>query len=393
MKQLFAKIHLWFSIPVGLVVTAICLSGAVLVFEDEITRALHSELYYVEVPVGTQPLAPSQLVARITEQMPDSLHLTSLQFSGRRDESCMVAFRETGRRKLSVNPYTGYVNGWVESSTFFSTVRKLHRWLLDPPESKGGISVGKIIVGGSTLCLVLILISGLIIWFPRNRKALPYRLKVVSSKGCRRFFHDCHVSLGFYSTLLLLVMALTGLTWSFGWYRTAIYALFGGGHQKIDVQASFLQKKDSGNRSGSKRSGQETADREIKEMRPGMDGPEFDYAVWDEVFPQLAAHYPGYKTIELTQTDAQIVRKSAIRRTDRVAIDPASVGGLAEITHYEDTPRQQRLRSWFYAFHTGSWGGIWTKLLYFIAAFIGATLPLTGYYLWWKRNFCRKTKR
>lgn len=31
-------------------------------------------------------------------------------------------------------------------------------------------------------------------------------------------------------------------------------------------------------------------------------------------------------------------------------------------------------------------GGPLTKVLYFIAALIGATLPLTGYYLWMKKK-------
>ena len=51
-------------------------------------------------------------------------------------------------------------------------MRQLHRWLLDPPASKGEKSVGKVIVGVTTLTMTLILISGLIIWIPKNRKAL-----------------------------------------------------------------------------------------------------------------------------------------------------------------------------------------------------------------------------
>ena len=242
MKKIFAKIHLWLSVPLGLVITVVCLSGAVLVFEGEITRALHPELYRVAAPADARPLQPLQLVDRIGEQMPDSLHLVSLQLSARSDEPCMAAFRETGRKQLSVDPYTGNVNGWAESPAFFGTVRKLHRWLLDPPPSKGEKSIGNAIVGVSTLALVVILVSGLILWIPRSRKALRNRLKVSCSDG-RRFWHDCHVSLGFYATLLLLVMALTGLTWSFGWYRTAAYALFGGTPQ-IAVAQEFPRTKD-----------------------------------------------------------------------------------------------------------------------------------------------------
>ena len=384
MKKIFAKIHLWLSVPLGLVITVVCLSGAVLVFEGEITRALHPKLYRVAAPADARPLRPSQLAGRIGGQMPDSLHLVSLQLSARSDEPCMAAFRETGRRQLSVDPYTGNVNGWAESPAFFGTVRKLHRWLLDPPPSKGEKSVGKAIVGVSTLALVLILISGLILWIPRSRKALRNRLKVSYSDGRRRFWHDSHVSLGFYATLLLLVMALTGLTWSFGWYRTAAYALFGGPQQTVAAQEKPSRKADSGNRHERERSGERTAGREQGKRQAETEARPFDYAVWDEVLEQLTAHCTAYKTIVLTQTEAQVARQSAMRRIDRATFDPRS-GRLAEITRYEETPRQQRLRGWFYAFHTGTWGGIWTKILYFLAALIGASLPLTGYWLWWRR--------
>ncbi len=383
MKKIFAKIHLWLSLPLGIVLTVVCLSGAVLVFEGEITRALHPKLYRVAAPADARPLRPSQLAGRIGGQMPDSLHLVSLQLSARNDEPCMAAFRETGRKQLSVDPYTGRVNGWAESPAFFSTVRKLHRWLLDPPPSKGEKSVGKAIVGVSTLALVLILVSGLILWIPRSRKALRNRLKVSYSDG-RRFWHDCHVSLGFYATLLLLVMALTGLTWSFGWYRTAAYALFGGPQQTVAAQEKPSRKADSGNRHERERSGERTAGREQGKRQAETEARPFDYAVWDEVLEQLTAHCTAYKTIVLTQTEAQVARQSAMRRIDCATFDPRS-GRLAEITRYEETPRQQRLRGWFYAFHTGTWGGIWTKILYFLAALTGASLPLTGYWLWWRR--------
>lgn len=88
------------------------------------------------------------------------------------------------------------------------------------------------IVGISTLLMVVILVSGLVIWWPRTRKALNNRLKVSCRKGWRRFWYDSHVALGFYSTLFLLIMALTGLTWSFGWYRSFAYGLFGGNTSK-----------------------------------------------------------------------------------------------------------------------------------------------------------------
>ena len=36
--------------------------------------------------------------------------------------------------------------------------------------------------------------------------------------------------------------------------------------------------------------------------------------------------------------------------------------------------------------HMGRWAGWFSKLIYMLAAIIGATLPLSGYYMWWKRT-------
>lgn len=376
MRKFFAKIHLWLSVPLGILVSIICLSGAALVFEQEITRALDPQLYRVAPPEGVQPLAPSQLAARIREQMPDTLKLSSLQLSGDPREACMAGFEGSARRTLSVNPYTGEVNGWTKKYGFFQTTRKLHRWLMDAPAAKGQPSIGKGVVGVTTLLLVVILVSGLAIWVPRTRKALKQRLKVSCTNGWRRFWYDSHTVLGFYAALFLLAMALTGLTWSFGWYREAAYSLFGGGAQQI-AASSQPAKGNSVRpaRGGEGGRGAETA------------AEPFDYAVWDGVLDELKVRYPVYKTITLNERNARIVPDphTSMRRTDTARFDPRD-GRIEGIDRYRDAPRSQSLRGWFYAFHTGSWGGMTTKILYFLSALIGGTLPLTGYYLWLKKR-------
>ena len=141
MRKFFGKIHLWLSVPIGLLITVVCLSGAALVFEQEITRAIDPHLYRVDPPAGVQPLPPSRLAACIRAQVPDSLRLSSVQLSADPAESCMAGFKNAGRRMLSVNPYTGEVNGWTKTHPFFQTMRKLHRWLMNPPASKSRASV------------------------------------------------------------------------------------------------------------------------------------------------------------------------------------------------------------------------------------------------------------
>ena len=92
MRKAFAKIHLWFSIPFGIIISVICLSGAALVFEQDITRALNPGFYRVEVEDGAKPLTPSELVMKLRTQLPDALQISGLQMSGDPEEAWMVSF-------------------------------------------------------------------------------------------------------------------------------------------------------------------------------------------------------------------------------------------------------------------------------------------------------------
>lgn len=404
MRKFFTKLHRWLSIPLGAVITVVSLTGALLVFEGEITRALDPHLYRVAVPPGAPRLTPSQLADSIRRQLPDSLELTALELPADPAASCMVAFRGVARRTLGVDPYTGEVLGWTKQPAFFQSVRKLHRWLLDAPASRGEESIGKRVVGISTLLLVVILVSGLVIWIPRSRKALKNRLTISWRHGRRRFWYDSHVALGFYATLLLLVMALTGLTWSFGWYRTAAYALFGGSPRQETVQQTARQEEtrpETGQpgterpemvRTGGvrpKTTQQKTVQSETTLSTPHETAAAtgIDLRAWDRVAEELRRRYPDGRSITLSHGEARIVTSapSRMRREDKVRFDPAD-GTLRQIVRYDDLPRAQRLRGWFYALHTGTWGGLLTRILYFAAALIGASLPLTGYYLWLRRR-------
>lgn len=403
MRKIFGKLHLWLSVPLGLIVTVICLSGASLVFEQEVTRALHPHLYRIEMPTptptmtaistSTSTLPPSQLVARLHAQLPDTLRVATLQLPGDLRRTGMATFAGAGRQTLSFNPATGEALGWVRTPAFFQTMRRLHRWLLDAPPAKGAMSAGKAVVGVTTLLLAVILVSGVVLWIPRTLRGLKPRLQVTRRHGWRRFWYDSHVTLGFYATALLLVMALTGLTWSFGWYRTAAYALFGGSAPTQPSQASQAPA------SAQPWTLPSTARRTAATVpatasASTSNAAAVNYAAWDTALSELTARYPTFGTITLGAGTAQIVAdaRAKVRRSDTATFDPQN-GRLERVVEYGSTPRSQRLRGWFYAFHTGSWGGIWTKTLYFLAALIGGSLPLTGYYLWLRRRAARRKLR
>ena len=79
------------------------------------------------------------------------------------------------------------------------------------------------------------------------------------------------------------------------------------------------------------------------------------------------------------------------RAFDAYEFDPAT-GRITAPHLYADAERMQKAGGWVLSLHKGDWGGWLSKVLYFLAALFGATLPLTGYYLWAKRTFLRKKK-
>jgi uncharacterized iron-regulated membrane protein len=270
MKSIFRKLHLWLSLPFGVLIALICFSGAMLVFEQEITMWARPDLYRVERLSGPM-LTQEEAAAKVAATLPDGVKVKGVTAYPDPERSYQVNLSKPKRAAVFVNPYTGEVLGKYERLPFFRTMFGLHRWLLGSRPDGGGIFLGKMIVGVSTLLFVIVLLSGIIIWWPRTKKALTSSLKITVRKGWRRFWYSLHVAGGMYALLLLLIMALTGLTWSFGWYREWFYEFFG-----VD-------------------------------------------------------------------------------------------------------------KRWVYGVHVGSFGGMITRILWFLAALLGATLPLTGYYLWWKR--------
>ena len=396
MKKIFRKIHLWLSVPFGLIITLVCFSGAMLVFENEANEWFRRDLYYVET-VKESPLSMDKLLEKVATTLPDSVSVTGVSISSDPGRAYQVSLSKPRRASLYVDQYTGEVKGKSERSGFFMFMFRMHRWLLDSMNpGNEGIFWGKMIVGVSTLLLVFVLISGIVIWWPRTRKALKNSLKITATKGWRRFWYDLHVAGGMYALIFLLAMALTGLTWSFPWYRTAFYKVFGvevqqraaqGHEQKSDAQkrdtklAAHREKKREGNevRKG-ERSGRP------ENNHSDMYSVTSPFVYWQEIYDKLGRQNPEYKQISISSGTASVSfnRFGNQRASDRYSFNTDN-GEFTETSLYQHQDKSGKIRGWIYSVHVGNWGGMFTRILTFIAALLGAALPLTGYYLWIKR--------
>ena len=396
MKKIFRKIHLWLSVPFGLIITLVCFSGAMLVFENEVNEWFRRDLYYVET-VKESPLPMDKLLEKVATTLPDSVSVTGVSISSDPGRAYQVSLSKPRRASLYVDQYTGEVKGKSERSGFFMFMFRMHRWLLDSMNSGNeGIFWGKMIVGVSTLLLVFVLISGIVIWWPRTRKALKNSLKITATKGWRRFWYDLHVAGGMYALIFLLAMALTGLTWSFPWYRTAFYKVFGvevqqraaqGHEQKSDAQkrntklAAHREKKREGNEV---RKGERS--RRPENNHSDMYSVTSPFVYWQEIYDKLRRQNPEYKQISISSGTASVSfnRFGNQRASDRYSFNTDN-GEFTETSLYQHQDKSGKIRGWIYSVHVGNWGGMFTRILTFIAALLGSALPLTGYYLWIKR--------
>lgn len=217
-RKFLLKLHLWLSLPLGIIITVICLSGATLVFKNEIRNALG--MPKVVAPHGKsgkggkdgKTASLQQEKATVSHQCSPngcsqcpSKEVCHPSASAKDDAS--VKSNEAVKEKTSVvgkssskdTPY-----GTTTKRDFFSYVTKFHTGLLMG-------SVGKLIVTYTTLFFVFILLSGIFIFLPGNGKQLRQRFKVEWGKGAKRRLFDLHVSLGWWTLLWLMLLAVTGL--------------------------------------------------------------------------------------------------------------------------------------------------------------------------------------
>lgn len=371
MRKIFAKIHLWLSIPFGLIIVVVCLTGSVLVFETELLELCYPSRYFVK-DVKTEPLAPATLILSARKQLPDSVKITGIRVFSDPERTYQLVL--PGKKAVGfIDPYTGEVMGVDDGNGFFMEMMRLHRWLLDEYKRDGGFSWGKSLVGYATLILVIILVSGIVIWYPRNRRMLSNRLKIKTGAGWRRFFYDLHVSGGFYTALLLLVMSLTGLTWSFGWYRNVFYTVFGVDTHQVQAHVHT------------------PAQSKTPKERDGL--PKCDYTHWEELLSSLRKRYTEFKSITIQDGSATVSTATYgnTRGSDRYSFNPAS-GKITEIQLYQDLPASSKIRGWIYSVHVGSWGGMATRIISCLVSLLGAIFAITGYYFWIKKKM-RKWRR
>lgn len=203
MKRLIFNLHLIIGLFSAIILLALSLSGTVIAFEPELNRIMHPELTNVTV---TGPRLNWDVVKQRVEEQAPGWKLIRFYFPDAPNYSTGVRLRsvKTHRiRQIYVNQYTGQILGSTEDGPdLLIRIHDLHVNFLTGNTTG---HPGNIAVIAGTWSLLVLSITGLILWFPR--KIFHFRW---NSPG-PRLNRDLHMSLGFWSSAAMFAFALTGL--------------------------------------------------------------------------------------------------------------------------------------------------------------------------------------
>lgn len=371
-KATLFQLHSIVGLVLALVLTLIGVTGAMLSFEDEILAGLNADLIHV-VPRQAPRLSPDELLAHV--QAASYGPVASVTLS--RDTSAAVRIRfargddRSRPSSLYLDPYDGRVLGHPVGEEFFLTVQKLHRWLLLPGDGKG---YGRLITGITAIGLIAMLISGLVLRWPHRPGSLKIWLKPNLRLHGRGLHRSLHSVVGTWVMLIYLVIVLSGLWWSFDWYKNGVTWLFA----RAPAASEPMKAKAPGK-----------AARIERPAASAAPTPQLDRA-WAALLQDRGDSFDSAR-LTLPSSGEPVIRVRAWLtaerdgRRDEFKID-AATGAIVSRELYADKTTGERMLFRMFDIHRGSILGWPGKLVFMLAALSMPLFAVTGLLLYLSRR-------
>lgn len=378
LRRLNEWLHLWLGLASGLVVFVVCITGAVWVLNEEITYLLNPA---IRAETLDQPvLTPSQVLAIAAREYPDKQAAYAYYQQGTAIRLGVGSGKGKEMHTLFLNPYNGKIQGRETQQKgetgFFEWILLGHRHLWLPPD------IGKPLVNYGTLVFVILLVTGLIWWYPAKwtGSAGKKSFTIKWNAGWKRLNLDFHNVLGFYSLLILLVLALSGMVFGITWYSRGLYWVTSGGDSEPEW----------------KRVSSDTTQHSRYTYNEALD------LVWNRMIKQNASAGGFYYAFpDSTQAKSTISIRTypspgkfydVARHTyDRHTLKRLEFYEVFDKS-FEASSTGAKIRRMNYDIHIGSILGLPGKILAGLCSLIGASLPLTGFIIWWNRKGFGKKK-
>ncbi|MDZ5650695.1 sulfite reductase flavoprotein subunit alpha [Nitrospirillum sp. BR 11828] len=379
------QLHWLLGITLGFVLALMGITGATMSFEDQIMRALSPGVVTV-APRAAPVLTPDALLAQVRAQRPET-RVEAVFLSARTDEAARVLFAggmggNRGERAY-VDPYDGTVLGRATGEEFFAFVRRLHRWLALPGNGDG---MGRQITGAAVMALLFFCASGLYLRWPRRPLDARAWLALDTGAKGRAFLWSLHAVIGTWVLLVYLVIGLTGLWWSYDWYRDGATRLLTG--QPLPAR----EEGPRGEKGGGKRGGGGAMG------GTGEVAPVSIDTAWAAFLAREGDRYatalvsvPG-KPGAPVRVRYRPVGAPADQPFDEMALDGAT-GAVTSESHFADKALGARLLAGVLTLHRGTYFGTGGAVVFMAAAAAMPLFAITGLLMYLDRRRKKKAAR
>jgi uncharacterized iron-regulated membrane protein len=207
LRRLWLNFHLWIGLGLAILLVPISLSGAALVWQDNLDSWIHPSRY----AVTAGPSQPAQaLLSAATAALPRGFEPTVLRLPKSEGWPAQITAREArqgergGRPKLLtvyVDPASARVLAVVEfRNSIVGLLHRFHENLTVPEYS------GRAVVGWTGVAMLAMSLSGLYLWWPSGGflRGLRYRRGPALSFNLHHLF-------GFWISIPLAVVSATGI--------------------------------------------------------------------------------------------------------------------------------------------------------------------------------------
>lgn len=210
-RALYRTIWRWhfyagiFCIPF---VMLLSITGAIYLFKPYYESWQESQ--YHQLQTTGERLTPNQQILAAINAIPNG-KLISYRLPQAASEAVLINVQAEQNWQVFVNPYTGEVVGKQESQwKLMNIVKTIHGELLIG-------NVGSILVELAACWAIVLIVTGLYLWWPRNASGVAGMLYPRLRDGSRTFWRDLHAVTGIWISALALFLLITGLPWATVW--------------------------------------------------------------------------------------------------------------------------------------------------------------------------------
>ncbi|WP_228372268.1 PepSY-associated TM helix domain-containing protein [Chryseobacterium gregarium] len=379
-KKWSAKLHLWFGLSVGIIVFIVSLTGTMYVFKDEVQNILRKDAVYVKAETITQtPLSIEVLKEKVALEVNEKFPVSSVEIPldksrsyeflyYEKDKQAWNYFNEVKINKLVyVNPYNGRIQGiYNEKYDLFPILKAIHWSLLLKADW------GKYVVGIPVVLFIIMLITGIILWWPKNKKMRKGRFYFDwnNVKTWKRKNYDLHNVLGFYASFIGLLISLSGIYFAYPWVKN-VFNFTLSGSVELPKEKEF---KSPDSLTAKNNNVYDLAARQTQTLYSGSSSFRI---------PLNGKNKKGKELKNIPVTVYEEDGKFAVR--NQLAFDKYSGKLLANRPHQKLTSAEKYANA-NYDIHTGSYFGLTGKIIWFMAGLICTSLPVTGFLVWWGKR-------